>query len=186
MVTVNNFQSAGSDTAVSSLTLSSYNVGAGTAGKRVLCVFLQAELNPTGPGATSVEWDGAGGTAFVKAVGVTETQNTGEIWYLNDADIGTGSQTKDILVTFSGSPSNAGIAAVWLDDVEQTGPEQTVTHSSSASSATAISTTINGVLADSVVLNSGGIGDGRSMTQDGTQTKAGEQVQSSSALAVCL
>ena len=176
MPSVNNYQSAGASSSLTA-TIPVYNVGAGTAGQRVLVLYYQCETNPAGPAISGVEW-GAGGPAFTQADSVNETQNTGEIWYLNDSDIGVGSQTEDIIVTLVSAGTSIMVAALWLDDVAQTGPEQTVANSS-ASDTTSIEATLNSVLANSLILNGAGLGSNKVMTQDGTQTKAGAQSQGS-------
>jgi hypothetical protein len=179
-ITVNNFQSV-SGINLTTITLSSYAVSAGTAGERVLVVATETEEPGAGASVSSVEF---GGVSLTQAVTVNETQNTLDLWYLNDAQIGAGAQTEDVVVTFDVEANSISIAAFWLDGTSQSGPTQTVTNSSPDSGTTSISATINGVAADAIVLNAAGTGDTRTMTPDGAQTKAGEQIATSSVLAV--
>ena len=168
-ITVNNHQTGTlSFSSDSDLTLSSYNVGAGS--DRVLVVYVQTEQGGGPSTVSSVEYGGSGGDAFTSADSINEGINHGSMWYLNEADIGSGSQTKDILITFSGSTAQASAHAIWLDSASQSGPTQTATNSNSGASETAISATLNSVAANAIIINGGGHGDTNAMTQDGGQT----------------
>jgi len=163
-ITVNNTQT-GSATATTTVTLSNYNVGVGTAGRRKLVVFYQAETSLVSA-ATGITY---GGVALTEAAAVDQDPNFGSVWYLDDVDIGVGSQTEDIVATAEDTFNSCGIIAIWADDITQGVPTQTVTASQTAS-ATSFSATINSVAADAIVFNNGGVGTGSAMTADGGQT----------------
>ena len=175
-ITVNNVQTATSSTGnATSVTLSNYNVGAGTAGQRKLVVLVSLE------NANSDEVDDVtyGGVSLSSAVSVST--NTGgyecstSIWYFDDTDIGSGSQTEDIVASMSGtgSVSEFCLTAYWLDEVTQGAPTQTATNFNNSASQTSLSATLNGVAADAIIVNAIGVGDeqGGTFSPDGGQTE---------------
>jgi hypothetical protein len=168
MPSVNNAVAQGFVTS-SSVTVSSYNVGAGTAGQRKLNVGIQLEDGTSPPTVSGITY---GGTALTLYTGGTVTQglNHGEAWFLDDTGIGSGSQTEDVVVTLTGSSDRGTVSVSWADDVEQGQRAQIATNSNSGATETAISASLTGVTADSLLLNYGGLGDAQTMTADGTQT----------------
>jgi hypothetical protein len=172
-ITVNNILTEVGGGAASSVTFSSYNVGAGTAGTRKLEVSIQIESDDRT--VTGVTY---GGVAFTLAdsvsLGAGAGYNYGSVWYIDDADIGAGSQTEDIVITLSGSTTKVVCIARWLDDVAQGAPTQTVTASDISAGLTSFDATINGVAALAIVTNSAGLGDNVTMTQGGGQTLMAE------------
>jgi hypothetical protein len=168
-ITVNNILTQVGGGAATSVTFSSYNVGAGTAGARKLEVSIQIESDDRT--VTGVTYGGVALTlADSVSLGAGAGYNYGSVWYIDDADIGAGSQTEDIVITLSGSTTKVTCIARWLDDVAQGAPTQTVTASDISAGLTSFDATINGVAALAIVTNSAGLGDNVTMTQDGGQT----------------
>lgn len=172
-ITVNNILTEAGGGAATSVTFSSYNVGAGTAGTRKLEVSIQIESDDRT--VTGVTYGGVALTlADSVSLGSGAGYNYGAVWYIDDADIGAGSQTEDIVITLSGSTTKVACIARWLDDVAQGAPTQTVTASDISAGLTSFDATINGVAALAIVTNSAGLGDNVTMTQDGGQTLMAE------------
>ena len=188
-VTVNNVQSETLDFSTESdVTISNYNIGAGTPDQRKLNVEVQLEDSdasvdevrlggPTGD-LLSLVTDGTN-NAFV-----SEGINEGSLYELNDADIGVGAQIKDIYVKFTAETSNASVVAYWLDGVDQGNALQVTSDSQSGTGHTSISDTLNGIAEDSIVIALGGSGDTNAFMADGDQTTLASVASGSSIAAV--
>ena len=173
-ITVNNSASSNLDPGGLTITFPNYNVSAGTAGTRKLCFTFQTESDDRVVSAATFN-----GSSFTEAgnisVGSGAGYNYGTIWYLDDADIGVGGQTSDLVITLDGVSTKAVAFVFWLDDVAQGVPTQTATDANAAAGLTSFSVDIFGVALNSIVINAFGVGDDVSpLTPDGAQTKVDE------------
>ena len=161
-ITINNVQST-SGTTLSSITLSSFNVG--TSNNRLLVVGVEAS-------DASVNSITFGGTSLTKEVS-SSTNNHAEFWYLVNPS-GTG----NIVVTMS-APTQIVVGAYALSGVDQTTPIPTSTtnHNTSVSSPTISITTVyqNSLVLDSPAIYGGSTLGSPTCTQEWNINRAGTE-----------